>query len=132
MTEPEGSRRGLIVALALVLFVVAAVFVLPRVWQRTMDRQSESLAGIGRVLPGSVTDARAKVDPGRAEKDVLTALGKPSVAIETKGASRHTVWTYYYADGTMTLTLTDGYIARADLDYGPPRRATPGREAEDR
>ena len=126
MPRTEGRSR-LVVALALVVLLVGAVFWLPRWWQNRLDRQSESLAGIGRVLPGFVSAAREKVDPGRTEKAVLEAIGKPSVAIETKGTSRHAVWTYYYADGTMTLTLTDGYIRRADLAYGPPRLATPGR-----
>ena len=128
MPDPEKTgRRAPRVALAAAVALLAAGAFGLRFWEGRTDRQTESLAGIGKVLPGSVTDARRKVDPGRAEKAVLEAIGKPSVAIETKGASRHTVWTYYYADGTMTLSLTDGYIVRADLEYGPPRLATPGR-----
>ena len=127
MPDTESKSRGPLTALALAVVLLAAAIFALRWWQSGVDRQSETLAGIGRVLPGSVTQARQKVDPGRTEKAVLEAIGKPSVSIETKGASRHSVWTYYYADGTMTLTLTDGIIARADLEYGPPRLATPGR-----
>jgi hypothetical protein len=128
MPDTESKSRGPLYALALAVALLAASVLGLRWWQSRADRQSESLAGIGRILPGSVTQARQKVDPGRNEKAVLEAIGKPSVGVETKGDSRHSVWTYYYADGTMTLTLTDGIIARADLDYGPPRRATPGRD----
>ena len=53
---------------------------------------------------------------------VLDSIGKPSVAVETKGAERHTIWTYYYADGNLTLNMTDGYLARADIEYGQTRR----------
>lgn len=130
MPETERARRWPLIALAAGVVLLAAAAVGLRWWEGRLDRQSESLAGIGKVLPGSVTDARRKVDPGRAEKAVLEAIGKPSVAVETKGASRHSVWTFYYADGTMTLSLTDGYVARADLEYGPPRLATPDRPAE--
>jgi hypothetical protein len=126
MANTEGGRRGLIAAIGLVGLLLAATLWLPRWWQNRNDQQSETLAGIGKVLPGNVTDARRKLDPGTTEKAVLEAIGKPSIAVETRGASRHSIWTYYYADGTMTLNMTDGYVARADLEYGPPRRGTPG------
>ncbi len=127
MSDTEKTSRVPLVALAFVALALAAAVFGLRCWQHRVDRQSETLAGIGRVLPGSVTEARRKVDPGRPEKAVLEAIGKPSVSVETRGASRHALWTYYYADGTMILNLTDGYVARADLEYGPPRLATPGR-----
>ncbi|MGH9399191.1 MAG: hypothetical protein ACRD00_02395 [Thermoanaerobaculia bacterium] len=125
MPVTQGGRRGLIAALGLVAPLLVAMLWLPRWWQNRTDRRSETLAGIGAVLPGSVTDARRKIDAGRPEKAVVEAIGKPSVAVETRGAARHSIWTYYYADGTMTLNLTNGYLARADLEYGPPRRGTP-------
>jgi len=126
VSEREPIRRKLIAALAAgVLFLGAGAFGL-RWWEGRVDRQSEALAGVGQVLGGSVTDARKKIDPGRTEQQVLDAIGKPSAKAETKGAERHAKWTYYYADGTLTLSLTDGYLARADLEYGPPRLGTPG------
>jgi hypothetical protein len=126
MSEKEPIRRKVVAALAAgVLFLGAGAFGL-RWWESRVDRQSEVLAGIGQVLPGSVTDARKKVDPGRTQRQVLDAIGKPSARAETNGAERHAMWTYYYADGTLTLSLTDGYLARADLEYGPPRLGTPG------
>jgi hypothetical protein len=127
MSDTKKISRVPLVALAVAALVLAAAVFGMRWWQHRVDRESQALAGIGRVLPGSVTEARKKVDPGRPEKAVLEAIGKPSGAVETRGASRHAVWTYYYADGTMILNLTDGYVARADLEYGPPRLATPGR-----
>ena len=126
MPEREKGRRKLLAVLAAgVLFLGAGAFGL-RWWETRVDRQSEAIAGIGKVLPGSVTDARRKVDPGRTEKAVLGAIGPPSAKAETRGAERHAKWVYYYADGTLTLSLTDGYLARADLEYGPPPLASPG------
>ena len=125
MPETEKNRRKLIAAMAAgVLFLGAGAFGL-RWWEGRVDRQSEAIAGIGKVLPGSVTEARKKVDPGRTEQAVLEAIGKPSSRAETRGAERHAKWIYNYADGTLTLSLTDGYLARADLEYGPPRLGTP-------
>ena len=126
MSEKEPARRKVAAALAAgVLFLGAGAFGL-RWWESRVDRQSEALAGIGKVLSGSVTDARKKVDLGRTEQQVLDAIGNPSARAETRGAERHSKWTYYYPDGTLTLSLTDGYLARADLEYGPPRLGTPG------
>lgn len=127
MAETE-SRRRLVAALALAAVLVAAVLWLPRWWENRLYRQVEAVAGVGAaMLPGSVTDARKGVDPGKPEDAVLSAIGKPSIAVQTQGASRHAVWTYYYADGTMTLNLTDGYVARARVDYGRPRIPTSAR-----
>jgi len=126
MPDKEPVRRRLVAVLAAaVLFLGAGAFGL-RWWESRVDRQSEGLANIGKVLPGSVTDARRKVDPGRTERQVLDAIGQPSVRSESRGANLHAQWIYYYADGTLTLSLTEGYLARADLEYGPPRLGTPG------
>jgi hypothetical protein len=126
--EPEGKRRALIASLALIALLVAASLWLPRWWENRLYRQVEVVAGVGAaVLPGSVTEARKSADPGKSESAVLAAIGKPSIAIQTEGASRHAIWTYYYADGTMTLNLTDGFIVRARVDYGPPRIPTSAR-----
>jgi len=126
MPEKEEGRRKLLAVLAAGVLVLGAGAFGLRWWEGRVDRQSEAIAGIGKVLPGSVTDARRKVDPGRTEQAVLEAIGKPSARAETRGAEHHAKWTYYYADGTLTLSLTDGYLARADLEYGPPRLASPG------
>jgi hypothetical protein len=126
MPEKEPIRRKLVAVLAAgVLFLGAGAFGL-RWWESRVDRQSEGLAGIGRVLTGSVTDARRKVDPGRTERQVLEAIGQPSARAASSGAEHHAKWSYYYSDGTLTLSLTDGYVARADLEYGPPPLGTPG------
>jgi hypothetical protein len=126
MPQRQGGANKTLVALAAgVLLLGAGAFGL-RWWEARVDRQSESIAGIGKILPGSVTDARRKVDPGRTEQAVLEAIGKPSAKAVTRGAERHEKWTYYFADGTLTLSMTDGYLARADLEYGPPRLARPG------
>ena len=78
MSEKEPARRKVAAALAAgVLFLGAGAFGL-RWWESRVDRQSEALAGIGKVLSGSVTDARKKVDLGRTEQQVLDAIGNPS------------------------------------------------------
>jgi peptidoglycan/LPS O-acetylase OafA/YrhL len=117
----ERPRRGRYAVLAAGLLAVLAAFWLPRWWESRLYRQAEALTGVGaRILPGSLTEARKKVDPGRASRDVLSALGNPSLSAATAGASRHEIWTYYYADGTMTVNLTDGYVVRVAVSYGPP------------
>ena len=121
MAETEG-RHKVVAAFILAAIVGVAALFLPRWWQSRSDRQAESSGDVGAVLPGKVTDARNKIDPGKSEKAVLDSIGKPSVAVETKGAERHTIWTYYYADGNLTLNMTDGYLVRADIEYGPTRR----------
>jgi hypothetical protein len=121
MAETEGRRRILAIFILAALVGVAALL-LPRWWQSRSDRQLDPSGGAGIVLSGNVTDARRKIDPGKSEKAVLDALGKPSAAVETKGAERHTVWTYTYSDGNLTLNMTDGYLVRVDTEYGPTRR----------
>jgi flagellar basal body-associated protein FliL len=126
--ESEGHRGALIAALAVIVVLVAAALWLPRWWDNRLYRQVEAVVGVGaRVLPGSVTKARQSVDPGKQENAVLAVIGKPSIAIQTEGTSRHAIWTYYYADGTMTLNLTDGRVVRAGIAYGPPRIPTSAR-----
>jgi hypothetical protein len=41
--------------------------------------------------------------------------------VRTEGASTHEIWKYYFADGTLTVNLTDGYVARISTDFGPPK-----------
>lgn len=73
-----------------------------------------------RILPGSADEARRKIDPGLLSEKVVAAIGKPSLAVHTAGSSTHDIWTYYYADGTMTVNLTDGVIVLIGLDFHPP------------
>jgi hypothetical protein len=40
--------------------------------------------------------------------------------VKTEGTSTHEIWTYYFSDGTLTVNLTDGYVARASTVFGPP------------
>ncbi|MGH9369412.1 MAG: hypothetical protein ACRD3M_17295 [Thermoanaerobaculia bacterium] len=88
-------------------------------------RQAEALTGVGApILPGTLTEARRKIDPGRLEKDALAALGKPSFSASAAGLSRHEICTYHYADGTMTVNLTDGVVVRVGVSYGPPKIPT--------
>jgi len=73
-----------------------------------------------RILPGSADGARRKIDPGMLSEKVVAAIGKPSLAVHTAGSSTHDIWTYYYADGTMTVNLTDEAIVLIGLDFHPP------------
>jgi hypothetical protein len=115
------SPKGLLIALVSLTALAAAAYWLPRWWARRVDRQERSLAGIGApVLPGAVTEARRRIDPGRSARQVVDAIGRPSVSIGTEGSSTHEIWTYYYADGTIRINLTDGIAQRISLEYGPP------------
>ncbi len=119
---PGRPRRGVLALLATGLLAALAALWLPRWWEMRLYRQAEALTGVGaRILPGKLTEARRKIDPGRTEKDVLAAIGRPSLTAETAGSSTHAIWTYYYADGTMTVNLTDGAVVRIAVSYGPPQ-----------
>jgi peptidoglycan/LPS O-acetylase OafA/YrhL len=123
--DPERPRSGRYVLLAAALLAALAAFWLPRWWESRLYRQAEALTGVGApIKPGSLTDARRKIDPGRASGDVLAALGRPSLSAATAGPSPREIWTYYYADGTMTVNLTDGYVVRVAVAYGPPKIPT--------
>ncbi len=125
MTPDAGPRRGLVIALVAVALAVAAALWLPRLWETRLYRQVEEIAGVeAPLLAGSVTEARKRIDPGRLSESVLAAIGRPSISVRTEGSSTHEVWTYYYPDGTMTLNLTDGAVARISLFYGPPKIPT--------
>ena len=123
--DSELPRRGAYGLLAGILLVAVAALWLPRWWEARLYRQAEALTGVGApILPGTLTDARRKIDPGRSEKDVLAALGPPSLSAASDGSSSHAIWTYYYADGTMTVNLTDRTVIRIGLSYGPPKIPT--------
>jgi hypothetical protein len=112
---------ALAVAGALLALAVWAAIWLPRWWENRLYRQAEAIAGVGSpVLAGSATEARKKIDPGKTAQQVVEALGRASFSMRTEGSSTHDIWTYYYADGTMTVNLTDSIVQRISLDYGPP------------
>ncbi len=128
MSEERGPRTSLIIALALILVLVAAALWLPRWWENRLFRQAEALTGVGsRVMPGGVTGSRGKINPGDPGRRVIEAIGRPSISIATEGSSTHEIWTYYFADGTMTVNLTDGFVARISISYGPPKIPTSAR-----
>ena len=121
MSEPSPSRVAVITTLLIAVAVAAAIWV-PHWWERRLYREEEAVAGAGaRVLAGSVTDARRKIDPGQTARAVEQALGKASFAVRTEGTSVRDIWTYYYADGTMTVNLTDGIVQRIGIVYGRPK-----------
>jgi hypothetical protein len=119
---PERARPALYAVIAAAIVIAVAAFWVPRWWENREYRRAEKIAGVGSpVLPGKVVDARKKVDPGLAAAKVTEAIGKPSFAVGTEGASSHEIWKYYFADGTMTVNLTDGYVARISTEFGPPK-----------
>ncbi len=125
MAERERPRRGLYLSLFFLLLLVVAALWFPRWWENREYRQAEALTGVGSpVLAGTLTGARKKIDSGNTAEAVVAALGRPSFSVGTEGSSRHDKWIYYYADGTMTLNLTDGAVVRVSMDYGPPRIPT--------
>ena len=118
----EQTRPALYVVLFVALLLAAGAFWFPRWWENREYRRAEAIAGVGsRILPGKLVDARRRIDPGIKGDRVTQALGRPSFAVKTEGASTHEIWIYYFADGTLTVNLTDGYVARATTDFGPPK-----------
>jgi hypothetical protein len=127
----ERPRPALYAVIAGTVVLAVAAFWLPRWWENREYRRAEAIAGVGsRILPGTLADARKRVDPGLAAARVTAALGQPSFSVRTEGTSVHEIWTYYYADGALTVNLTDGNVARVSTEFGPPRIRTskrPGR-----
>jgi len=123
MDAEQKTRRGLLTAIVLVPIVLVAALWLPRWWEGRELRQAREIAGVGSKLQdGSMTDARKKIDPGQTAEQVEAAIGKASFAVGTEGReSKHEIWSYYYKDGTMTVNLTDGTVARVSTIYGTPR-----------
>jgi hypothetical protein len=118
----ERLRPALFLVVGAAIVIAIAAFWLPRWWENREYRDAEKIAGVGSaVLPGKVTDARKRVDPGLSAEKTTAALGSPSFKVRTEGASSHEIWKYYFADGTLTVNLTDGYVARISTDFGPPR-----------
>jgi hypothetical protein len=108
--------------MAAVALLAAAAFWGSRWWENRLYRDAEAIAGVGApVRPGALTEARRKIDPGRSAKQVEDAIGRPSIAVGTEGTSKQEIWTYYFADGTMTVNLTDGVVKRVSIVYGTPR-----------
>jgi len=127
----ERPRPALYAVMAGAVVLAVAAFWLPRWWENREYRLAEAIAGVGsRILPGTLADARKRVDPGLAAARVTAALGQPSFSVRTEGTSVHEIWTYYFADGTLTVNLTDGNVARVSTAFGPPKIRTskrPGR-----
>lgn len=124
----ERARPVLFLLIAAAIAIALGLFWLPRWWESRQGGRSEAIAGAdSRILPGSLGGARNQIDPGMPGSKVTTAIGKPSFSIRTQGASAHEIWTYYFADGTLTINLTDGYVARISMEFGPPRPGRPRR-----
>jgi len=118
----ERARPALFLMIGAALAIAVAAFWLPRWWENREYRQAEAIAGVGSaILPGGLGDARKRIDPGITAAKVTDAIGKPSFAVRTEGSSTHEIWKYYFADGTLTVNLTDGYVARVSAEFGPPK-----------
>ena len=125
MRSESTPGRGMLTVAILIAIGAAAAVWLPKWWESREYRQAERLTGVGSaLLPGSVTDARKKVDNGLTSEKTTAAIGRPSFSMHTDGSSTHDIWIYYYADGTMTVNLTDGVIQRIGLEFGPPKIPT--------
>ena len=128
MSPEDAPRKGYVALLAGILVLIAAAVILPRWWENRQYRQAEKIGGVGAaLLPGSLTDARRKVQSGMGSDKLEAALGRPSIAVHTDGASTHDIWTYYYAEGTLKINLSDGVVVRAGVDYNPPKIPTSAR-----
>ena len=119
-------RRGLVVLAVLVPIFVAAALWLPKWWENREYRETEAIAGVGaKIVPGSLAEARRQLDPGTATEELVARIGKPSMSVATEGReSVREVWTYYFADGTMLINITDGRVQRVSTSFGPPKIPT--------
>ena len=129
MEDSRTPRRGLLIALAFAPILLAAILWLPGWWEKREYRAMEEIAGVeARIVPGRLADAREKVNPGLSSDAVAAAIGKPSLSVRTQGKdSSREIWTYYFADGTMQINLTDGLVQRVSATFGPPRIPTSAR-----
>lgn len=123
MPNADSPRRGLLLAVFLIPIFLLAVLWLPRWWENREFRQVQEIAGVGsQIVPGQLTEARRKIDPGSSAEKIVAAIGKPSFSVGLDGKdSRREIWTYYFADGTMVVNLTDGSAVRISVAYGKPR-----------
>jgi hypothetical protein len=121
--SPESTpSRRLVIGLGLIAIAAAVAMWLPGWWENRLYRQAERIAGVGSaVLPGSVAEARQRIDSGMTSEKVLAGIGRASFSVRTEGTSTRDIWTYYYKDGTMTVNLTDGVVQRITLAFGPPK-----------
>jgi len=122
-------RRAVLVAGAFVPLLVASALWLPRWWENREYREAEEIAGVAaRIVPGTLADARPRVDPGLATGALVERIGKPSISVATEGKdSRREIWTYYFSDGTLTVNITDGLVQRVSVTFEPPRIPTSAR-----
>jgi hypothetical protein len=128
MADVQRRRRGLLVAIAFVPIVLAALLWLPKWWEEREYRQMEGIAGVeAKLSPGRLADARGKVQDGMKADAVAGAIGRPALSVATDGVSRREIWTYYYADGTLLINLTDGIVQRVSADFRPPSIPTSAR-----
>ena len=124
--RPERDHGGRSATLWLAAIAIALIVgFLPGWWERHLFHDLEVLRGVGASIhPGTLAEARRKVDPGRTAQQIVAALGRPSLTTSTEGLSPRQVWTYYYGDGTMVLNMTDGIAQRIALTFGPPKIPT--------
>jgi hypothetical protein len=123
MEDSRPVQRRLLLAVVLIPILVMAALWLPRWWEKRELHAAQAIAGIGsQIVPGNITDARKKIDPGATAEKIAEAIGKPSFLVGTTGKdARHEIWTYYFSDGTMIVNLTGGIVVRISTEYGPPR-----------
>ncbi len=95
----------------------------------SIGRPRRSPGVAARIVPGTLADAAAKVDPGVDDRGASSsASGSRSISVATEGKdSRREIWTYYFADGTLTLNVTDGLVQRVSAIFAPPKIPTSAR-----
>jgi hypothetical protein len=121
-------RKGLFAAAVAVVILVGAAVWFPRWLENRTYREVEQIAGVGAaVQAGTLGDARKKVDPGVTTEAMRERLGNPSMSVATEGTERREIWTYYYADGTMLVNVTDGVVQRVSATFGTPKIPTSAR-----
>jgi hypothetical protein len=121
MERPRLSPAVKAALFAAAIVLLVAVGFGPRWVENRLYRQVEAIAGVeAPVRPGTLVDARKKIDPGRRSDEITAALGQPSLQSSSDGDLRREIWTYYYADGTMIVNLTGGIAERIAIRFGAP------------
>jgi hypothetical protein len=133
----DTPRPRTILLAALGVLLAAGVIWGPRIWEareyrqiRAMDAQSRTW----RVLPGHIVERRSRIDPGISERQLEQTLGAPSrLSRSGKGAEAPALWTYLYSDGSLDVSVRDGYVQQIATTVGPRREIAhmPGMQSDE-
>jgi hypothetical protein len=116
--------RTILLALLGVLVVAGAIWG-PKIWESREYRQVRAINEenrVWRILPGRVVERRSRIDPGISAPELKKRLGAPSLLRQSgKESASPALWTYVYADGSLDISVRDGYVQQIATTVGPRR-----------